>query len=214
MKFVVNILAALALSAPPALADTIPFDSGWKEQGFSLFSSNDYTLNGDNMGIVSDGTVSMIFRAVPQIDWQSPAASWGWSVTRSVVATDLTTKGVDDRNLSLYFVFVDAARAESLAGGSARKVFGDASTRTLVYVWGGDYRRGQVLASPFQPGQLMMVTARPAGTGSFTESVDLAADFQRAYGRAPGALIAVGVSADSDDTDGYIDAVISNLTVQ
>lgn len=82
----------LGLMATPALAGEIPFDSGWKEQGFSLFSSNDYALNGNSMEIISDGSVSMIFRAVPEADWQASGASWGWSVSQSVVATDLTAK--------------------------------------------------------------------------------------------------------------------------
>ncbi len=211
MKYIPLILG---LMASPALADPITFDSSWKEQGFSLFSSNDYALNGRTMEIVSDGTVSMIFRAVPQEDWQASAASWAWSVSQSVVATDLTTKGVDDRNLALYFVFVDESRADSLAGGSARRVFKDASTRTLVYVWGGDYPRGTVLSSPFQPGKLMMVASRPASTGRFSELVDLLGDFQQAYGALPGALIAIGVSADSDDTDGYIAGQISDLNLR
>ena len=204
----------LALITQPALAAEIMFDSGWKEQGFSLFSSNDYALNGHSMGIVSDGSVSMTFKAVPEADWQARAASWQWSVSRSVAATDLTVKGVDDRNIALYFVFVDPQKAASLAGGSARRVFNDDSTRTLVYVWGGDYPRGTVLQSPFQPGKLMTIASRPASTGNFTENADLAADFQRAYGTAPGALIAIGVSADSDDTDSYIAAQISNLLLQ
>ncbi len=208
------IALAFALIASPALAETIPFDSGWKEQGFSLFSSNDYELNGRVMDIVSDGSVSMIFRAVPETSWQARAASWQWSVSRSVVATDLTTKGVDDRNLALYFVFVDGNRAGALMGGSARRVFNDESTRTLVYVWGGDYPHGTVLQSPFQPGKLMTIAYRPAATGRFSETADLEADFRRAYGVAPGALIAIGVSADSDDTDGYIAGQISDLSVR
>jgi len=205
---------ALSLIAQPLLAAEIMFDSGWKEQGFSLFSSNDYTLNGHSMGIVSDGSVSMIFKAVPEVDWQARGAHWQWAVSRSVVATDLTVKGVDDRNIALYFVFVDAQKAAELAGGSARRIFNESSTRTLVYVWGGAYARGTVLQSPFQPGKLMTIASRAANTGNFTESADLAADFQRAYGTAPGALIAIGVSADSDDTDGYIAAEISNLLLQ
>lgn len=202
------------LITSPALAGPIPFDSSWKEQGFSLFSSNDYTLNGGSMDIISDDSVSMIFRAVPEADWQARGASWQWSVSRSVVATDLTAKGVDDRNLAVYFVFVAENRAAALTGGSARRVFNDESTRTLVYVWGGDAPRGTIQQSPFQPGKLMTIISRPAEVGSFSEVPNLARDFQRAYGMAAGALIAIGVSADSDDTDGYISAQISNLQLQ
>jgi hypothetical protein len=56
---------------------------------------------------------------------------------------------------------------------------------------------------------------RGAETGSFREQVDLAEDYQRAFGAASGqALVGLAVSADSDDTDSVIDAAIADLSLR
>ena len=213
-KYLTGLLAALAISgAVQAQAETLKFDKSWAEQGFLRLWTNDYGLKGRQLQVSSDGTVSMLYRAVPKSAWGSKMASWGWSVAKSVVATDLTRKGGDDRNLAIYFVFMDAKDADRLSGASIRKVLKNASTKALVYVWGGDYPRGKILYSPYGPNKLKTVASRRAGKGAFNENVDLAADYQRAFGGAPGVLVGVGVSADSDDTDGMISATIKDLKV-
>ncbi|WP_375281366.1 DUF3047 domain-containing protein [Pseudooctadecabacter sp.] len=55
---------------------------------------------------------------------------------------------------------------------------------------------------------------RSAGTGSHSESVNLASDFASAFGGQPGALVGIAVSADSDDTGSNIRAQVSNLAVR
>ncbi|HHI71182.1 MAG TPA: DUF3047 domain-containing protein [Rhodobacteraceae bacterium] len=205
--------AIAALAGPLAQADTLKFDRSWKEQGFLRLWTNDYGLEGRQLKVVSDGTVSLLWRSVPKSAWNAKMASWGWSVAKSVKPTDLTQKGGDDRNLAIYFVFVDPNDAKRLEGSSARRVLGNASTRALVYVWGGKYPRGKILNSPYGPGKLKTVISRAAGTGKFSEKVDLAADFKRAFGKAPGVLVGVAVSADSDDTDGMINAVVRDFKV-
>ena len=210
--FAVAVIGASSLGFQ-ATAETLRFDNSWTEQGFLRLWTNDYDLAGRQLKVTSDGTVSLLYRPVPKTAWNSKMASWGWSVAQSVAATDLTRKGGDDRNLAIYFVFMDAASAEKLAGASARRVLKNASTRALVYVWGGKYPRGKILRSPYGPNQLKTVISRSAGKGAFTESVDLAADYQRAFGKMSGVLVGVGISADSDDTDGMISAVVKDLKV-
>ncbi len=214
MRLLPRAVAALAILATPALANDIAFDKTWKQQGFFRLSANEYDLGGSYIGIKSDNSVSMIYRPVPAAHRNASVAAWDWAVSQSVAATDLTLKGADDRDISLYFVFVDADQADRLSNASARKIFGNKTTRTLVYVWGGDYPRGTVLDSPFQSGKMMMVPLRAAGTGKFSETVDLAADFRKAYGRDPGVLVGLAISADSDDTDGRIVARLDNFTLR
>jgi hypothetical protein len=210
--FAAMLLLGLAASQS-AQAGGIRFDGNWKEQGFLRFWSNDYDLTGSGVRVTSDGTVSLLYRRAPRALRAAKTASWSWSVSQSVVATDLTVKGGDDRNLALYFVFVDKGMADKLANASARKLLTSPDTRALVYVWGGDYPRGKILFSPYGPNSLKTVIRRSAGTGSFSENVDLARDFRRAFGQDPGALVGIGITADSDDTDGKISAVISDLVV-
>ncbi|WP_037294014.1 DUF3047 domain-containing protein [Roseobacter sp. CCS2] len=205
----------LALTTPvTATAGPVNFSNGWQEQRLSLFSSNDYTF-GQNLGLVSDGSVSIAWSRVGRNNWGSSGASWSWSVDQSVPATDLSQKGGDDRNISLYFVFVPESVAPSLEGANIRSLMGNGDVRIMQYAWGGNHARGQVIQSPYGPqGQGVTIALRQAGTGSFSESVDLAADYARAFGGEKSALVGLAVSGDSDDTDTMIRAAIGNLALR
>jgi hypothetical protein len=204
----------ITLLATTATAGPISFASGWQEQRLSLFSSNDYSF-GRNLGLVSDGSVSIAWTRLGQGDWGSSGASWSWSVEQSVPATNLALKGGDDRNISLYFVFVPENMASGLEGANIRSLLGNSDVRIIQYAWGGNAKRGQVIASPYGPrGQGVTIPLQTAGTGSHSESVDLAADYARAFGGSKGALVGLAVSGDSDDTNSVIRAAIGNLTLR
>ncbi len=192
-------------------AQAIAFDGSWKEQGFLRFFTNDYVQRGDALGVRSDGTVSVLYRPVPDDAWGANAANWSWQVSQGVPATDLTKRGGDDRNLAMYFVFADQETAETLNKRSLRRLLRNQNIRVLAYVWGGDATRGDILPSPYLDKRGVTVIRRPAGLGSFSEQVNLDADLKRAFGQRPPALIGVAVSADSDDTDSKISATISGL---
>lgn len=208
------LLLCLATSlATPVAAGSVSFATGWKEQRLSLFSSNDYRF-GANLGMVSDGSVSIAWTRVGQDLWDAQGASWSWKVDQSVPPTDLGRKGGDDRNISLYFVFVPEDVAPELKGAGIRSLLGNKDVRVIQYAWGGNHRRGQVIPSPYAPpGQGVTIALRQAGTGSNSERVDLSADYARAFGGEKGALIGLAVSGDSDDTDSVIRAAIGNLTL-
>ena len=213
MRFL--LFPALVLAAAASAQERpVSFSTGWKEQRLSLFSSNDYSF-GQDLGLVSDGSVSIAWSPVGRADWDTAGATWNWRVDLSVPATDLGRKGGDDRNISLYFVFVPESIAPDLEGASIRSLLGNDDVRVLQYAWGGEHARGQVIPSPYGPqGQGVTIALRQAGTGSFSESVDLAADFSRAFGREKGALVGLAVSGDSDDTDSMIRASIGNLSLR
>ncbi|SFJ33241.1 DUF3047 domain-containing protein [Jannaschia pohangensis] len=199
---------AAAVFAAPLAAATLSFDGSWREQGFLRFSSNDYTQGGGSLQVGSDGTVSLLWRAVPEGLRGSTQASWTWSVAESVPATDLRRKGGDDRNLAIYFAWTDPQTAATANPNRATRLLRDPNTKVLVYVWGDDDARGTLQDSPYLPG-LKTIVLRQAGTGQHGERVDLAADYARAFGGAPGVLVGVGISADSDDTDTRIRAAIT-----
>jgi hypothetical protein len=204
----------ITLLATTATAGSVSFANGWQEQRLSLFSSNDYSF-GQNLGLVSDGSVSIAWTRLGQGDWGSSGASWSWNVEQSVPATNLAMKGGDDRNISLYFVFVPEHMASGLEGANIRSLLGNSDVRIIQYAWGGNAKRGQVIASPYGPrGQGVTIPLRSAGTGSYSESVDLAADYARAFGGSKGALVGLAVSGDSDDTNSVIRAAIGNLTLR
>ncbi|MEM9716327.1 MAG: DUF3047 domain-containing protein [Pseudomonadota bacterium] len=212
MRTILLSLAAASFGLA-ATAGPVSFSSGWKEQRLSLFSSNDYTF-GRSLEMVSEGSVSIAWTRIARADWTAKGASWNWSVDQSVPATDLGVKGGDDRNISIYFVFVPEATADSLEGAGIRKLLGNDEVRVIQYAWGGNHARGAVIQSPYAPpGQGATIALRQAGTGSNAERVNLAADYVRAFGGEKGALIGMAVSGDSDDTDSIIRASISNLNL-
>ncbi|SEN63118.1 Protein of unknown function [Pseudorhodobacter antarcticus] len=197
-----------------AQAQSVAFDNTWKTQRFSLFSSNKYGFGGRSMSIASDGSVSLAYARVTEASWGAKAAKWSWGVTQSVPATDLAKKGGDDRNASLYFVFLPEAEARALgANADVRKLLTKDSARVLTYVWGDNRARGTQLASPYLGSRGKTILLRAAGTGQHSESVNLVADYKRAFGGTPGALVGLAVSADSDDTKTAIRASISGLSL-
>jgi hypothetical protein len=207
-------LAACLAFATPAIAAPVPFSNGWAEQRLQLFSSNDYSF-GTDLGIVSEGSVSLAWTRVARGQWGTRNAAWGWRVGQSVPATNLAQKGGDDRNVSVYFVFLPEASAAASEGANIRSLLGNDEVRIIQYAWGGNHARGQVIPSPYGPaGQGVTIALRQAGTGSHSESVDLAADYARAFGGTLGALVGLAVSADSDDTDSIIRAALGPIDLR
>lgn len=207
-------IAALVVLTTSASAGQISFADGWREQRLSLFSSNDYNF-GRSLDMVSDGSVSIAWTRVAEENWTKTGASWQWSVDQSVPATNLAQKGQDDRNISLYFVFVPQSEAPKLRGANIRSLLGNDDVRIIQYAWGGSHTRGQVIPSPYGPaGQGVTIALRQAGTGTHSERVNLAADYARAFGGEKGALVGLAVSGDSDDTDSVIRAQVAALTLQ
>lgn len=210
-----NFLLAIALTtglATSAPAMQIDFDSGWQEQTFSFFGNgNDFVFKGRALDVGSDDNVSLVWDALPESVWNAGTASWRWQVDAGVPPTDLTRKGGDDRNLAVYFVFLPASDTASVREAGIRSLLDNEEARVLTYVWGGDHARGEMLRSPYLGSRGRTVVLRGAGTGSASESVDLAADYARAFGGTPPSVVGVAVSADSDDTDSRIRARVSDL---
>jgi hypothetical protein len=62
-----------------------------------------------------------------------------------------------------------------------------------------------------EDGRVATVTRRQGGTGAADEAVDLAADYARAFGGPPPALLALAISADAAGAGGPIEAAVARL---
>ena len=170
----------VAFLAAPVGAGPIGFESGWAEQRLSMFGANDYRF-GPDLEILSEDAVSLTWKALPQSEWAATSASWTWRVDQSVPATDLARKGGDDRNISVYFVFLPADVATELQGAGIRRLMGNKDVRILQYAWGGDHARGQILPSPYAPGQGVTVALRQAGLASCCPNLMPEPDYKLSY---------------------------------
>lgn len=218
-SFLVAGMATLAVAGAAGIARAqgatpVPFDAAWRSAGFPRLAATRYVLGGTTLSITGDASSSLIYRAVPDTARAARSARWSWAVTQSVPPTDLARKGGDDRNISVYFVFMDADAAARLSPDTApQRLLTSRSARTLIYVWGGNHAPGAVLPSPYLRGRGVTVALRPAGTGAAAVAVDLASDHARAFGDPPEVLVGLAVSADSDNTGSQLRATLSDLTL-
>ena len=171
-RTLVLIVAISALFISPLYAADIHFDDEWKQQKFSWFSKNKYELNGQKLNIHSDGSVSMVYLPLNEINWTANTAKWVWNVVKGVPATDLRNKGGDDRNIAIYAVFLPENTAKKLKSASSIKLLKSAEARVLVYVWGGDHKRGSVLECPYLGARGKTIILRSASVGLHMENVD------------------------------------------
>ena len=163
----------------------------------------------------------MLFRSrgVDQPSWVRRQANWRWRVESGPPATDLATKGGDDRAIALYFVFARDENAARSAQGSTNltSAMWWSSGTALVYVWGGIGARNGIVASPHMgsSGKLLLRQPGAIADGAWrVEKADLAADFRRAFGREPGPLVGIAVSSDTDDTGSAVSAAIDGLMLE
>ena len=206
-------LATGAASLAVAGGDALPADlvaRSWEQMTFDGKAANRYSACGaDCVMVNTDASVSLIGRPVTVILAEMPVLTWEWKVDLPVAATDLTIKGRDDRALAIYVTFpydpATATFSEALLRPLVELARGkDAPARTLSYVWSGDATApGAVVASPYFGDVNVMIVARAgdAPLGAWLrETVDVAADHERVFGRRPLRAAHVLIGADSDDT--------------
>ncbi|MCG6112386.1 MAG: DUF3047 domain-containing protein [Paracoccus sp.] len=218
-SFLATGVASAAIMSLPRLgqaqqATAIAFDDAWRAVSFPRLAPTRYGLGGGTLSIAGDASSSLIYRPVPDAARGARTARWDWAVTQSVPPTDLSRKGGDDRNISVYFVFMDAQAAVRLSPDtSPQRLLSSRSARTLIYVWGGNHTPGTMLVSPYLRGRGFTIALRPAVTGAARAQVDLARDHAAAFGTPAEVLVGLAVSADSDDTDSQLRATLSGLTL-
>lgn len=181
----------------------------WEQMTFDGKRANRYRVCGtDCVEVNTDASVSLIGRAVTADLARMPVLTWEWKISEPVAATDLTVKGKDDRALAVYVTFPydpdTATFSESLMRPLVELARGaDAPARTLSYVWSGYGTPGAVVASPYFGDVNVMIVARTGDAPVrqwLRETVDVAADHERVFGRRPQRAAHVLIGADSDDT--------------
>ncbi len=206
--------AAIGVPFGPDLAA-----QGWEHMTFWGISQTEYVAAGrSELAITAQASSSLIHRPLPEPAFDARRASWRWRVDEGVPATDLSQRGGDDRAIAIYFAFApESVRARAAAGrADLRGLLMSGSGNLLVYVWGGGEPRGASVPNPYTRGRGVYLIQRPAGspTGQWqSEDVDLAGDYQRAFGAAPGILVGLAIASDSDDVDGMNRARVADLAL-
>ena len=136
------------------------------------------------------------------------ALSWRWKTDALVAGADNRDKRREDAPLRVIVAFdgdkTTLPEAEQRLMKRARMMAGrEPPYATLIYVWSEQVPLDTVIPSA-HTGRVMMIVAASGkeGLGAWqTVRRDLAEDYRRAFGAAPGAVIGVGVMTDTDNTD-------------
>ncbi len=229
---VTGLMAIVALLSGAAAAQSLPTGpelkaAGWKEIKVPGRRRNTFAAEPGNAIVIrSDRAVSFLYAPLPPSD-ASPAPvmsapdarlGWRWRVDRDIAATDLSARGKDDRPVALHVWFPAPDARKS--GGLGRLVMAGIMGvpdwgRAITYVWGGAQDAGTVLPNPYMDGREgVLIVLRKAGapTGEWlSETVDIAADYRRAFGQEPPAPSFIAVSGDTDDTKQSSEARIADI---
>ncbi len=156
---------------------------------------------------VADSSASLYVAAFKQDTGMPASIGWRWKADALVPGADNRDKKREDAPLRVLVAFDgDKAtlpkeeqkrfqRAKSLSGR-------DGPYATLMYIWSDHVPVNTVIPSAHTSQiKMLAVASGPAGLGNW-QSVkrNLAADYRRAFGAAPGRMLGVAVMTDTDNT--------------
>lgn len=170
---------------------------GWEMLTFDDIPPTMFTGNSDGViEVQSDSGSSVLYRSVADEPIKVKTLSWSWKVVDGLPATDLMQTDGDDRVLAVHVVFAEDDFMSRVKG--AFNPF--ARGRVITYVWGND--EIAEFPHPHLPDQGFMVIKRTADAPLsqwFNETINLEADYMRAFGNEFPPVAYVAISGDADD---------------
>lgn len=128
-----------------------------------------------------------------------------WRVQELLREADVALRDKEDSPARLILAF-DGERSEFSAKDAAMSELSQLMTgeplpyATLMYVWCPKREVGSVVHNPRTDRIRKIVVANAQSVDHKTIERNIVADYQRAFGRAPGRLIGIGIMTDSDNT--------------
>ena len=147
------------------------------------------------IAIGQGGTATYRLRPpIPPPSLRPGTLTWRWRTGTPLHGADLKRRAGDDSPIRVVITFQDG--------------------RTITYAWGNRESRGESFASWSGRNRMVVVLQRAEDAdGSWhVEGRDPFSDYRRLWNRAPKSIVAVGVSCDSDGTNGRAAAEIGDLT--
>lgn len=152
-------------------------------------------------------SVSMLRRSVHVPAAQLGHLQFSWQVPDLIEGADMGQRHADDSPVRLVLAFEGdrskfSARDALLSELSLSLTGEPLPYATLMYVWSNHHPVGTVIANPRTARiQKIVVESGPDKLKRWIEyERDVRADFALAFGEPPGALVAVGLMTDSDNT--------------
>jgi len=152
-------------------------------------------------------SASMLRQTVRVEPHQLGQLRFSWMVPALIDAADLSQRDGDDSPVRVVLAF-DGNRTLFSSKDAALSELSEFLTgepmpyATLMYVWSNHKAAGTVVVNP-RTGRIRKIVME-SGPGRLRQWLDyerdVRADFVKAFGEAPGALLAIGIMTDTDNT--------------
>lgn len=192
-------------------ADTGGTSSPWTHQTFPGKRATQYHYerkNGrDALLVRAVSSASMLRQTVRIEPGQLGQLRFSWMVPALISAADMAQRDADDSPVRVVLAF-EGDRARFSAKDAALSELSEVLTgeplpyATLMYVWSNRRAPGSVIINPrtSRIRKLVMESGPDRLLQWLDYERDVRADFVKAFGEPPGALLAVGIMTDTDNT--------------
>jgi len=185
--------------------------AGWEHQRFPGKNATEFSYvrkdGREAIAAVARSSVSMKRRKLHVPPEALGELRFSWNVPDLITKSDMARRDFDDSPVRVVLVFEgDRSRfspGDAMLSELARTLTGEEMPyATLMYVWCNRRAPGEVIVNPRTSRiRKMVVESGPGNLGRWLSyERDIRADFQRAFGEPPGALVGVGLMTDSDNT--------------
>jgi len=176
--------------------------AGWESKSFKGETRYGFAMDGGRQVLQAEskGSASGYYHKLNVDPREYPLLRWSWKIAQTVAGENARSKGGDDFVARVYVVFPGFFFWQS---------------RSIVYVWSGSLKKGEVVASAYT--DRVMIVAVESGNGLagswVREERNYAADYRRFFGAAPGKLGGVAVMTDTDNTGSEARAWYGDITM-
>jgi hypothetical protein len=161
----------------------------------------------DAVAVLAASSVSALrhrMRVEPQ---QLSRIRFSWQVPQLIAGADMASRDADDSPVRVVLYFEgDRSKfspKDAMLSELVRALGGEEMPyATLMYVWCNKREPGSVIANP-RTGRIrtLVVESGSKNLGQWLDyERDIRADYERAFGEPPGALLGIGIMSDSDNT--------------
>ena len=185
----------------------------WQHRAFPGKKQTDYhaTLHEGRHAVRSESSAAAsMLRETLRVDAADLGkVSFSWKVPALIATADLMQPDTSDSPVRLVLAF-EGDRSKLSAKNAMLSELALTLTgeplpyATLMYVWGTDGAPGSVIVSKRTDRiRKLVLESGPQHLGRWLDyERDIKADFETAFGEAPGALVGIGIMTDTDNTRG------------
>jgi hypothetical protein len=188
-----------------------PRGSGWNHIAFPGKQATKFSYarkdGRDTVAVLAASSASVLRSKIRIEPKDLGNVRFSWKVPELIAGADMALRDADDSPVRVVLAFEGDRSRFSARDGMLSELMltltGDEMPyATLMYVWCNKREPGALIAGPRTDRIRKLVVQ--SGSKQLNQWLDyerdIRADFERAFGEAPGALVGIGIMSDSDNT--------------